>query len=117
MSSPMKPRAGQKEFERGIDHHRITGFLTRRQYGKTSNAARISLKKMMRTAGHTVVFGSVKLDLGREIVRKESEQMQKAFRQISEMAASTGNMLCLVHSDTGAELESVRPKEAPQFKF
>lgn len=110
-TAAIKARAGQREFERGVDLHRISGFLTRRQYGKTTNAARISLKKMMRTAGHTVVFGSVKLDLGREIVRKESEQMQKAFRRIGEMAAQAGTMLALVNADTGKELESQKPKE------
>lgn len=75
----LKIRAGQREFERGIEEHRIAGFLTRRQYGKTTEAARIALKKMMRQPGHTIVFGSVKLDLGREIVRKEAEQIQRAF--------------------------------------
>jgi len=65
---PRKPRAGQIEFERGVDLHRVTGLVARRQYGKTTIAARIALKKMMRIPGHTVVFGSVKLDLGREIV-------------------------------------------------
>ena len=74
-----QPRAGQVAFERDLDRHRVCAFLTRRQYGKTTNAARIALKKMMRTKGHTVIFGSVKLDLGREIVRKESEAMTRAF--------------------------------------
>lgn len=82
----MKPRSGQLEFERGIDRHRICGFLTRRQYGKTSLAARLSLKKMMRKAGHTVVFGSVKLDLGREIVRKESEAIHRALQAVAASA-------------------------------
>ena len=51
-------RAGQREFERGVDQHRIAGLLARRQYGKTTISSRISLKKMMRKAGHTVIFGS-----------------------------------------------------------
>lgn len=76
-------RTGQAEFERGVENHRICGLLARRQYGKTTIASRIALKKMMRTPGHTVVFGSLKLDLGREIVRKESEAMRKAFGMIS----------------------------------
>lgn len=86
-------RAGQRNFERGIDQHRITGFLTRRQYGKTTEAGRIALKKMMRTPGHTVVFGSVKLDLGREITRKESEAMQKAFRLLAAQAEAAKTKL------------------------
>ena len=89
-------RAGQLELERGIERHRVVGFLTRRQYGKTTEAARIALKKMIRTAGHTVIFGSVKLDLGREIVRKESEAMHKAFQVISAQAAAANTLLDVV---------------------
>ncbi len=114
MAAIFKVRAGQKEFERGIDLHRITAFLTRRQYGKTTNAARISLKKMMRTAGHTVVFGSVKLDLGREIVRKESEQMAKAFQVITAQAAQAKMHLNLVNADTGKIL---KPEEMVNAKL
>lgn len=97
MSSTLVLRAGQREFERGVDAHRICGFLTRRQYGKTTTAARIALKKMMRAAGHTVVFGSVKLDLGREIIRKEAEQLQHAFALIAaDLRAADNASLSLV---------------------
>ena len=96
-----KVRAGQVEFERGVDAHRICGLLARRQYGKTTIASRIALKKMMRTAGHTVVFGSVKIDLAREIVRKESAEMQKALALI----ASGGLELKVADSEAGKELE------------
>ena len=101
MAAIYKARAGQVAFERDIDLHRISAFLTRRQYGKTTNASRIALKKMMRTAGHTVVFGSVKLDLGREIVRKESEQMAKAFQMISAAAAQAKMDLQMVNGANG----------------
>src|SRR6185312_14287723 len=105
MSSIYKPRAGQIAFERDVDLHRIVAFLTRRQYGKTTNAARISLKKMMRKAGHTVVFGSVKLDLGREIIRKESEQMQRAFQLVAAQAAQGQMKLSLIDADSGKVLK------------
>lgn len=105
MAGGLKIRAGQREFERGMDSHRIVAFLTRRQYGKTTEAARISLKKMMRQAGHTVVFGSVKLDLGREIVRKESEQIQRAFQLAGEIAAKGEGLLRVANVDTGKEIE------------
>ncbi len=95
-----KVRAGQREFERGIEEHRIAGFLTRRQYGKTTEAARIALKKMLRIPGHTVVFGSVKLDLGREITRKESEAMQKAFGILAAQAAAAKTRLDAVVAGT-----------------
>jgi hypothetical protein len=101
MAAIYKARAGQVAFEKDIDLHRISAFLTRRQYGKTTNASRIALKKMMRTAGHTVVFGSVKLDLGREIVRKESEQMAKAFQMIAGQAARAKMQLQMVDGPTG----------------
>lgn len=111
----MKVRAGQREFERGVDAHRICGLLARRQYGKTTIASRISLKKMMRKAGHTVVFGSVKLDLGREIVRKEGEAIQAAYRLIADATrgknlldisdAASGNAVPLtISADDFAEL-------------
>jgi hypothetical protein len=81
-----KERAGQLEFGRGVERHRISGFLCRRQYGKTSKAARIALKKMMEQPGHSVVFGSVKLDLAREIIRKESGALQTAVRMLMQQA-------------------------------
>lgn len=88
-----KVRAGQREFERGVERHRISGLLARRQYGKTTIASRIALKKMMKVAGHTVIFGSVKLDLGREIVRKEADAMQKAFALLAQMATAADTKL------------------------
>ena len=96
MSAPFKPLAGQREFERGVERHRICGFLTRRQYGKTTIASRIALKKMMQIPGHTVVFGSVKLDLGREITRKEAEALQRAFALMTELASKAKNLLSVV---------------------
>ena len=114
MATNYHPRSGQVAFERDVDLHRIAAFLTRRQYGKTTNGARISLKKMMRTAGHTVVFGSVKLDLGREIVRKESEQMAKAFQLMADAAKRAKMELAFVDGATGKE---VRPEEVANKKL
>lgn len=95
----MKLRAGQAEFEAGMDRHRVLALTARRQYGKTSLAARVSLKKMMRTAGHTVVFGSVKLDLGREIVRKEAEAIHRAVSQLAD--GDLADAIRLVDARTG----------------
>jgi hypothetical protein len=72
----LKFRSGQKEFMRGVDRHGITGFLARRQYGKTTMLAAIAMKKMMKQRDHTIIFGSVKLSLGGEVVRKESHLMR-----------------------------------------
>lgn len=97
-------RAAQREFESGVQRHRIAGLLARRQYGKTTLASRIALRKMMKIAGHTVIFGSVKVDLGREIVRKESEAMQKAFHLIAATAQEGGGLLELADGGTGKKL-------------
>ena len=75
----MQPRAGQRRFMQMVETHRLLGLLARRQYGKTSIMALIALKKMMKRKNHTVVFGSAKLNLSREIVRKEAAIMQSAI--------------------------------------
>ena len=89
----LKPRSAQLEFERGLEIHRICALVARRQFGKTTGVSRIALKKMMRKAGHDVVFGSVKLDLGREIVRKESAQLRQAFHYMERQAAQAKTLL------------------------
>ncbi|MBN8245888.1 MAG: hypothetical protein J0L84_00430 [Verrucomicrobia bacterium] len=106
MSTGFKVRAGQREFERGVRAHRLAGLLARRQYGKTTIAARIAMEKMMRTPGHTVVFGSVKLDLGREIVRKEADAMQKAIRTLAT-SASGKTLFDVVDAQGGKSVASV----------
>ncbi|MHB8520719.1 MAG: hypothetical protein ACYDH9_08165 [Limisphaerales bacterium] len=108
---PFRMRSGQREFERGIDDHRICGLLARRQYGKTTIASRIALKKMMRTAGHTVIFGSVKLDLGREIVRKESEAMRQAFAVMASQATAAETLLDVVDGDKGKSVALVNQED------
>jgi hypothetical protein len=100
-------RAGQKEFEHGVRVHRVCGLLARRQYGKTTIAARIALRKMMKTPGHDVVFGSVKLDLGREIVRKEATALRSAFSLMNDQATEAGRMMQLADSATGKELKNL----------
>ena len=74
-----KTRSGQQAFERDVREHRVCGLLARRRYGKTTIASRIGLRKMMKQPGHTVVFGSVKVDLGRDMVREESKQLRQGF--------------------------------------
>jgi len=94
---------------RGVSRHRVIGFLTRRQYGKTTLAALLALKKMLRTPGHDVVFGSVKLDLGREIVRKESAALRKAF---ALLAPGIGKSVRLTAVDgKGRSVDSVTPDD------
>jgi len=80
MSAALQLRPAQRRFHKFVDQYRVSAFLARRQYGKTTTVAGVALKKMMRTRGHTVVFGSAKLSLSREIVRKEAQIMQEALR-------------------------------------
>lgn len=107
MSAAFQVRSGQAEFERGVRQHRVSGLLARRQYGKTTIASRISLRKMMKIAGHTVVFGSVKLDLGREIVRKEADALQRAFAGCAAAAEDAKMMLSLTDAATGKKLPAL----------
>lgn len=74
-------RPGQRRCFQLVDTHRLLAFVARRQYGKTTTFANIALKKMMRTPGHTVIFGSAKLNLSREIVRKEAEVIEKGIAE------------------------------------
>ncbi len=103
MSSTLKPRAGQIEFERGVDRHRLCALVARRQYGKTTICARIALKKMMRTPGHTVIFGSVKVELGKEMIRKEADELRRA---IANLTVPTANLLDVV-DDQGRSTKSL----------
>lgn len=107
-SSIVKFRSGQKEFVRGVDRYGITGFLARRQYGKTTILSSIALKKMMKKPGHTVIFGSVKLNLGREVVRKESEIIRKAIRSLQADAEAADGLLKTVDASTGKDISKLR---------
>ena len=104
----LKFRSAQKEFVRGVDRYGITGFLARRQYGKTTILASIALKKMMKQRGHTIIFGSVKLSLGREVVRKESEIIRKAIASLQADVAETDGQLKTVDASTGKSLDKIR---------
>lgn len=97
MADPLKTRAGQRRFIHLVDEYRLVAFLARRQYGKTTTFARIALKKMMRRKGHTVIFGSAKLNLSREIVRKEAEILQHAIAVLQD---ESGDRIKII--DTGA---------------
>ncbi len=94
-------RTAQRRFHSFVDRHRLSAFLARRQYGKTTTIAGIALKKMMRTRGHTVIFGSAKLSLSREIVRKEAEIMQRALSALRETAKAR---LKLIDTENGKPL-------------
>ena len=101
----MKLRTGQREFLRVMDQHRVCALVARRQYGKTMLMAYAAMRKMLRTAGHTVIFGSVKLDLGREIVRKEAELLRNVIR---DLAAGAKSPLGIFDGTNGRDIISLR---------
>lgn len=92
-------RTGQLHFLDLVERYRISAFLTRRQYGKTTTAAVVALRKMIRTPGHTVVFGSLKLDLAREIVRKQVDILQKEINAAFALAADAAGVKVQLYDD------------------
>lgn len=96
-------RTGQLEFLFGIESRRLAGLVARRQYGKTSLAAVLAIRKMLAKAGHNVIFGSVKLDLGREIVRKEAQVLQDQINALTADDPSLANRLVVVDALKGGK--------------
>lgn len=97
----LKLRLGQRHFLRLVDQYRTIAFVARRQYGKTTVFAAIALKKMMKRRNHTVIFGSAKINLSREIVRKEAHLLTTAIRDLTQNAESAGNMLAMYDAKEG----------------
>jgi hypothetical protein len=81
-------RAGQRHAFRLIDQIRMLAIVARRQFGKTTLFGNIALKKMMRQKDHTVVFGSAKLNLSREIVRKEAGVIERGIAEATRRLAA-----------------------------
>lgn len=69
-------RAGQRHLFQLVNQYRMLAFVARRQYGKTTTFSWIALNKMMKVKNHTVIFGSAKLNLSREIIRKEAQVIE-----------------------------------------
>jgi hypothetical protein len=99
MPTVQKMRKGQRRFLRLTNEYRILAFLARRQYGKTTTFARIALMKMMKTRDHTVIFGSAKLNLSREVVRKEAQILQAAIAAAIEESAALNAALKTAEAD------------------
>lgn len=107
MAGTLKLRTGQRGFMRGIEEHRMVALLARRQYGKTTIFSAIALKKMMRKRGHTVIFGSAKLSLAREIVRKEAAIIQSAIMGMQQEAEAAAGMVTVNDGRTGKAVEKL----------
>lgn len=114
----VKMRSGQRRAFRLVDEFRMLALVARRQWGKTTTFGNIALKKMMREKDHTVIFGSAKLNLSREIVRKEASVIERgiaeAMRQLTSgelrvADAETGKVPDrLTHDDFAAMFEAQR---------
>lgn len=109
----IKMRSGQRRLFKLVDEYRTIAFVARRQYGKTTTFGNIALKKMMKTKNHTVIFGSAKLNLSREIVRKEASVIERAISeairrlnagQLMVADAQTGKIPDALTHDDFAEL-------------
>lgn len=107
----MKARAGQIEFMMGVQKHRLCANVARRQYGKTTIAAKIALRKMILVRGHSVIFGSVKLDLGREIVRKEAHVFQSTLIDLAAEAEAAKTRLDVCDITTGNSVGGYKPDD------
>ncbi|MGI5868649.1 MAG: hypothetical protein ACOX9C_04285 [Kiritimatiellia bacterium] len=103
MPTPQEPvvkmRAGQRRLFRLVDRCRMLAFVARRQYGKTTSFANIAVKKMMKRRDHTVIFGSAKLNLSREIVRKEAQVMERGIAEA--MRRIEAGRFVVADSETG----------------
>lgn len=100
-------RAGQRRIIKLAQEFRTLGVVMMRQYGKTTTAACYSVLRMMQIRGHTVNFGSVQLDLGREIVRKEIEIVDKGIRAAVASAGHSGLALEMADQKSGRELKGL----------
>ena len=95
MPPPMlKLRRGQAAFMRLQEQYRTCGLVARRQYGKTTLFSAIALKKMMKRRDHTVVFGSAKIGLSRDVVLAESRIIRAG---ISGLVAQNKNLTGALH--------------------
>lgn len=111
MSKLLQMRRAQRNFFKMVDRHRLLAFLARRQFGKTTTFARIALKKMMKTPNHTVVFGSAKLNLSREIVRMEAAILQAAIAEAIREGAGNGDMLQVFDGADGRRPDVLSPDD------
>lgn len=101
----IKMRSGQRRLFQLVEQYRLLGFIARRQYGKTTTCANLSLKKMMKIRDHTVIFGSAKLNLSREIVRKEAAVFEKAIK--AAMARLEDGKMQLADDKTGRSVQGL----------
>jgi hypothetical protein len=84
----MKRRAYQSEALRADKMKRLFALLFERQAGKSTTLAEIALKRMMKQRDYTCIYASASLLLGREIILKESQQLDVSARQLIQRDAA-----------------------------
>lgn len=97
-------RSGIRRLFSLVQSTRQIALVARRQYGKTTGFAQLALYKMMRNPDHTIIFGSAKLNLSREIVRKEASIMESAIR--AAIASSQAGQITIANADTAQPLDA-----------
>jgi hypothetical protein len=95
----IKMRQGQRRLFQLVDVYRMIAFVARRQFGKTTSFGNIALKKMMQERDHTVIFGSAKLNLSREIVRKESSVLERSIAEAVRQSQITADSNPIIVAD------------------
>jgi hypothetical protein len=83
----VKRRAYQLAALVGLRKHRSFFLLWRRQGGKSTTLAAAALDEMTAVPGRLVTYASASLLLGREIVLKESEVLQRTLSEFRKEAA------------------------------
>jgi hypothetical protein len=73
-------------------------FEARRQFGKTTTFAGISLRQMMKHPGRLVTFASASINVGKELIYKEAAVLSDALSAMKEEAAAAKMQLGLADS-------------------
>ncbi len=81
-------------------------FEARRQFGKTTTFAGISLKQMMKHPGRLVTFASASINVGKELIYKEAAVLADAM-QAMKMEAEAAKMQLGLADSGGKEYKDI----------
>jgi hypothetical protein len=82
-------------------------FEARRQFGKTTTFAGISLRQMMKHPGRLVTFASASLNVGKELIYKEAAVLADAMNSMKAEAESAKMQLGIADGVAGKEYKSI----------
>lgn len=103
MPQLLKLRSGQRAFMRLQKVYRTCALVARRQYGKTTLFGAIALEKMMKRRDHTVVFGSSKIGLSKDVVLAESRIIRGTIASLLAGNSALEGALHIHDTATGTE--------------